>query len=66
MTVIEITLTSSQSPENGSRLCKLGGALPSGGREHLPSQSPENGSRLCKGGLGAGGAGGGGRPVAIP
>jgi hypothetical protein len=44
--LVEIT---SQSPENGSRLCKA--FVGSDGSAHTQkgSQSPENGSRLCKG-----------------
>jgi len=38
----------SQSPENGSRLCKGSRARPCGGSPRDWSQSPENGSRLCK------------------
>ena len=45
-----IYVTKSQSPENGSRLCKN-----SLTKTNMPnqdvSQSPENGSRLCKQGL---------------
>jgi len=38
----------SQSPENGSRLCKAARGVPVLRRSFMPSQSPENGSRLCK------------------
>jgi hypothetical protein len=41
----------SQSPENGSRLCKLRGSPAFAGAPASGSQSPENGSRLCKGGF---------------
>ena len=38
----------SQSPENGSRLCKGSFFHQSKRRRSIASQSPENGSRLCK------------------
>ena len=42
------TGSSLQSPENGSRLCKLGLTAKRLLRWLVVSQSPENGSRLCK------------------
>ena len=38
----------SQSPENGSRLCKVEAMAAYAAKMDVVSQSPENGSRLCK------------------